>query len=591
MSHATSCRITQGIEGGLDAAGYLLQEAWNGQRMKRITSIYFSLMALSLVLFACSGPALSTSATGSPVPAATATAPAAAAPTATAMSTATASTVPSPAPTPTVAPSATATAAPSATASPTPKPAASQPPPAKDESAVPGGAGDSSGTGRPLVGLIAGHGGPDSGAVHRDASGQVDLLEKELTLAVALRVRELLEARGFGVVLDRERDTAVNARGADLNGDGKADDADEIQARLDLLNQAGVGLYVSIHFNGFDSPAVRGTATYVCPDRPFASQSRRLAGLVHEAMVSRFRAAGVQVDDKGVQDDAVLGKPFGHLMTLGPATPRIARPGKAPGVVVEPLFLTNEYEAGLLKQKSTLEALAQALAQAIDAYQPAAPPAATPTPTRTPPPPVPKGQPVREIVRGPAVSQVALTFDLGSGVTHTPAILETLAKHGLKVTFFMTGEWVDANPSLARRILELGHEPGNHSYSHPDFTQLTDQKVLEELARMEASLQRASGRDAKPWFRPPFGARDGRVLGLVAGQGYKSIYWTLDSADWRPDFPAASVRERVVTQSTPGAIVVMHGDSPQTAEVLDSIITGLRARGLEPVSLSHLLAE
>ncbi|MDP2660599.1 MAG: N-acetylmuramoyl-L-alanine amidase, partial [Dehalococcoidia bacterium] len=400
-----------------------------------------------------------------------------------------------------------ATPTPEDTPTATPEPLAGQPTPAEgakaNESSV------NVAARHPLVGIIAGHGGPDSGAVHRDAQGQVDLKEKDLTLAVALKVRQLLEARGFGVVLDRERDTAVNARGADLNGDGTVDDADEIQARLDRLNAAGADLLISIHFNGFDSPTVRGTTTYYCPDRPFASENRRLAGLVHKALVSRLQSIGAQVADKGVQDDAVLGKPSGHLMTLGPATPQIARPGVMPGVLVEPLFLTNEYEAGLLRDQGTQEAIAQGLAQAIEAYLAPKPATPTPTPTVTPRPEPPKAQPASEIVRGPAGPMVALTFDLGSGATHTPAILETLEKRGIKTTFFMTGQWVDANPGLARRILDLGHEPGNHSYSHPDFTELSDQKILGELSRMEEALQKATGRSPKPWFRPPFGARNG----------------------------------------------------------------------------------
>lgn len=548
-----------------------------------------SVLCLSLIVLACTGPAVSNSPTGTPpAPAATAMIVVPATTTLTAATTATAT----PAPPPTTAPTATATRSPTATATsvPKPAPAASPPVPAKAEAANSGGQGSSARTGRPLIGLIAGHGGADPGAVHRDAQGRADLVEKDLTLSVVLRARKLLEARGYGVVLDRERDTAVNVRAADLNGDGGVDDADEIQARLDRLNEAGAELIISVHFNGFDSPAVRGTATYYCPDRPFASQSRRLAGLVHDALVARLKAAGAQVEDKGVQDDASLGKPFGHLMTLGPATPRIARPGKMPGAVIEPLFLTNEYEAGLLKQKATLEAIAQGLTQAVEAYLPPVPPA-TPTPTRPPRAEATKGETPREVVQGPAVPKVAFTFDLGSGATHIPTILETLARYGIKATFFFTGAWVDANPALARRIVELGHEPGNHSYSHPNFTEIPDDEMIAELARTEESLRKATGRSAKPWFRPPFGARDGRVLRMVAGQGYRSIYWTVDSVDWRPEFPAADVRDRVITQSSPGAIVVMHGDSPQTAEVLDAIIKGLRARGLEPVSLSQLLEE
>ncbi|MDP2661101.1 MAG: N-acetylmuramoyl-L-alanine amidase [Dehalococcoidia bacterium] len=453
------------------------------------------------------------------------------------------------------------------------------------------------GAAHPLIGVIAGHGGPDSGAVHRDPQGVVDLAEKDLTLAVARRLRELLQLQGRGVVLDRDGDLAVAAPGDDRNDDGVVDDADDIQARLDRLGEAGADLLVSIHFNGFDSPAARGTATYYCSDRPFADQNRRLAVLAQQAIIDRLRAAGAEVLDRGVQDDSVLGKPYGHLMTLGPETPKIMRPGGMPGVLVEPLFMTNEYEAGLLEDPAILEAIAQGLAQAIQVYLApgavsASTAAATPTATLTSPPQAAsKPDTATEIVRGPTGPQVGFTFDLGSGARNVPAILDALTENGIKATFFFTGQWVEANPSLSRRIIELGHEPGNHSFSHPDFTTISDQEIMDEIARTETALQKATGRSPKPWFRPPFGARNARVLGLMSRLGYRSIYWTLDSADWRPELPAATIRDRVITQTTPGAIIVMHGDSPQTAEMLDAEIAGLRARGLEPVSLSRLLGD
>ncbi len=424
--------------------------------------------------------------------------------------------------------------------------------------------------------------------MHRDAQGRVDLVEKQLTLAVAQRLGEMLRSSGLGVILDREGDLAVAAPGDDRNDDGAVDDADEIQSRLDVVNGTGADLLVSIHFNGFDSPSVRGTATYYCSDRPFAAQNKRLAGLVHQAIVSRLKDAGTDVLDRGVQDDSVLGKPYGHLMTLGPQTPRISRPGQMPGVLVEPLFLTNDYEAGLLKDPAVLDAIARGLADGIQAYL-TPPPAPTPVPPKAPL--ALMAGTATEIVNGPAVPQVGFTFDLGSGATHTPAILDTLARNGIKATFFFTGQWTAANPDLSRRIIELGHEPGNHSYSHPDFTTISNQQIIAELTRTEDILQKTTGTNPKPWFRPPFGARDARVLGVLSSQGYHSIYWTFDSGDWRPELPAATVRDRVIKQSTPGAIIVMHGDSPQTAQMLDAEIAGLRARGLEPVSLSQLLRQ
>ncbi|MCL5960671.1 MAG: polysaccharide deacetylase family protein, partial [Chloroflexi bacterium] len=121
---------------------------------------------------------------------------------------------------------------------------------------------------------------------------------------------------------------------------------------------------------------------------------------------------------------------------------------------------------------------------------PTAPPTAEPTGTPTPEPsptPPPTVTPVpetatpsptkaslgtgKEIDRGdPNSSMIALTFDAGSGSEPTPKILDTLKERGIHVTVFLTGQWIEQNPELVKRIAADGHEIGNHTYSHPDLT-------------------------------------------------------------------------------------------------------------------------
>lgn len=210
-----------------------------------------------------------------------------------------------------------------------------------------------------------------------------------------------------------------------------------------------------------------------------------------------------------------------------------------------------------------------------------------PTVTATPRPPVPLG---REVPRGPADDpRIALTFDCGSVSGPTAAILDTLKQHGLKVTFFVTGEYADRYPELTRRIAAEGHEVSNHTYTHSDLTTLSDANILGELQRAETSIQRATGKSSKPWMRMPFGARNERVWSLVSGAGYTSIYWTLDSADWQAGATAQSVRKRIVDSVANGYIVAQHCNAPQSAESLPEVIQALKSKGHRIVSVSSLL--
>jgi peptidoglycan/xylan/chitin deacetylase (PgdA/CDA1 family) len=219
------------------------------------------------------------------------------------------------------------------------------------------------------------------------------------------------------------------------------------------------------------------------------------------------------------------------------------------------------------------------------------PPTATPTPAaprlRLPPP---EGAP--EIVRGDTASSlVALTFDAGAGARYTPPILDALKAANLQVTMFLTGQWVERNPELAKRIVADGHELANHSYTHPEFTKLNTPAMIAEIQRTDELVLSVTGKSTKPWFRPPFGNRDARVLSVIGSLGYYSVYWTLDSGDWRTDYSNADVLNIVSSRAVGGSIVVQHLDSPQTAAVLPQIIQRLQAKGLTIVTLSRLFAE
>lgn len=189
----------------------------------------------------------------------------------------------------------------------------------------------------------------------------------------------------------------------------------------------------------------------------------------------------------------------------------------------------------------------------------------------------------------PSSDMVALTFDAGSVDGPASSILETLRARGLRLTFFLTGQWVESYPDLARQVAEDGHELANHTYFHPDLTRLSTDQIIWEFDYTDGIITSQLGRSSRPWFRPPFGARNQRVLDIARDLGFRSIYWTLDSGDWRSNATAAVVLNRVLRNVGAGDIVVHHVAADATAEALPDIVDTLQGRGLRIVTVTELL--
>lgn len=198
------------------------------------------------------------------------------------------------------------------------------------------------------------------------------------------------------------------------------------------------------------------------------------------------------------------------------------------------------------------------------------------------------------VQRGANRSAVALTFDAGAESTPTTAILDTLALHHVHVTFFLTGEWIQKNPDLTRRIIAEGHEVANHSQNHPDFRQLDDTAIADELHLMAQAFFDATGIWPAPYFRPPFGAYDERVLRAVIANGYLPIFWTLDSLDSvgetkSADFLVDRLTNTLSANQLNGAILLCHIGNASTAEALPRILDEFAKRGIIVTTLSQIL--
>jgi peptidoglycan-N-acetylglucosamine deacetylase len=199
--------------------------------------------------------------------------------------------------------------------------------------------------------------------------------------------------------------------------------------------------------------------------------------------------------------------------------------------------------------------------------------------------------PPQEFVRGNENRAAAtITFDCGASAVPTPTILDVLRREGIRTTFFLTGAWADQNPELTRQIA-TEHELANHTYSHSDLSQMTDAQVLDEMERGEAAVVSATGRNTKPLWRAPYGARSARLLQLVADAGWAyHIFWTSDALDWQP-ISSEQVRANMSRGAVNGGIILAHCGSPQTAEILPQVIADFRARGLALTTVMEVLRE
>lgn len=194
---------------------------------------------------------------------------------------------------------------------------------------------------------------------------------------------------------------------------------------------------------------------------------------------------------------------------------------------------------------------------------------------------------------------VTLTFDDGPDPKWTPKILDILKKHNVKATFFVLGSQAENYPGLVQRIVNEGHEIGNHSYTHPNISEISDQQIRLELNATQRLLESITGRSTV-LFRPPYNAdsnpsRLKEILPLKQIQndlGYLIALENIDPEDWsRPG--ADAIVDRVKEQRELGNIILLHdagGNRSQTVEALPKLIDYLESRGDRIVPLSELLS-
>jgi N-acetylmuramoyl-L-alanine amidase len=408
--------------------------------------------------------------------------------------------------------------------------------------------------------IDAGHGGKDPGAT--GASGQ---FEKGFNLSLAQRVYQLLEQEPmFEPRLTRTDDEFV-----------------ALEDRAAMANDWNADALVSIHGNTYKEQTITGTETLYRHD-----DSIPLAQSIQDHVVKTLG-----FPDRGVKEE--------HLKVLSLS--------QMPAVLVEVGYLTNPDEEAFLLSSEGQEAAAQAIVEGLKTYfAQNIPHKPIENELTEVPPPVSmtedrQGKPQKEptfqnkvYFNGSAEDgkQVALTFDDGPDSIVTPKILDILKENNIKATFFILGNRAKAHPELVRRIAQEGHAIGNHSWSHPNFEQISMAEAMKEVDDTQDALEEAAG--FRPiLFRPPYGALGTDKMDAIHQKNLAVVNWTVDTMDWS-GVSSKEIMRLVHKELKPGGIILQHTANGKnhlanTIEALQQMIPELTAEGYSFVTVPQLL--
>lgn len=186
--------------------------------------------------------------------------------------------------------------------------------------------------------------------------------------------------------------------------------------------------------------------------------------------------------------------------------------------------------------------------------------------------------------------ELFLTFDNGYENGYTAKILDVLKAKKVPAIFFVTGHYAKDQPELMKRMVQEGHLIGNHSWSHPDMTQIGEDRMKEELNKVKVEVAAVTGQQNMAFLRPPRGIFSERSLAVSKDLGYTSVFWSVAYKDWDTKSQKGwkYAYDSVMAQLHPGAVILLHSVSRDNAEALGPIIDEARKQGYVFKSLNQL---
>src|SRR4051812_32120994 len=192
----------------------------------------------------------------------------------------------------------------------------------------------------------------------------------------------------------------------------------------------------------------------------------------------------------------------------------------------------------------------------------------------------------------PGAKKLALTYDDGPNDRCTTQLLDVLAKHGAKATFFLLGEFVEQRPEIVRAIAAAGHDIGNHTWSHPYLIWASPGEVRQQLERTSKVIEDAIGKSPK-LFRPPFGGRRPGTFAFARQLGMETVMWRVSTYDWEADSPEF-ILKKARAGIRGGDVILMHDgghkrmgvNRAHTVAATDQLISEYKPKGYEFVGVS-----
>lgn len=185
---------------------------------------------------------------------------------------------------------------------------------------------------------------------------------------------------------------------------------------------------------------------------------------------------------------------------------------------------------------------------------------------------------------------VYLTFDQGYEAGYTEKILNTLKENNVKATFFITGHYLNTQSDLVKRMIDEGHIVGNHTVNHYSMPDINDEKIKEEVMKLQTAVYEKTGYEMK-YIRPPKGEFSQRTIQETNKLGYTTVMWSLayDDFDEKHQKGEEYAKSKIIDNIHPGAVILLHGNSKDNANVLDMCIKEIKNMGYSFKSLDEFL--
>ena len=183
---------------------------------------------------------------------------------------------------------------------------------------------------------------------------------------------------------------------------------------------------------------------------------------------------------------------------------------------------------------------------------------------------------------------VYLTFDQGYEAGYTAKILDTLKENNVKATFFITGHYLNTEPDLVKRMIDEGHIVGNHTVNHPSMPDIDNEKIKQEIMKLHTAVFEKFNYEMK-YFRPPKGEYSPSTLYLTTSLGYTTVMWSFAYDDWDENKQGREQygKEKILSNTHNGAVMLLHSTSKDNANILDNVIKEIKKQGYEFKSLDE----